>query len=89
MINLADHPLLILSVALASFPVYRGLALAVFGNKQGVRAAVRHCLTLGTWSFFKHPFAEDWNIGFRAFFLVALCISFVAAICQLCVRYMM
>jgi hypothetical protein len=88
MIDSVQHPLLVFTVAILGLPVYRGLALALFGTKERFQAAIRHCVTPGTWLPFKDPLTEDWETGVRMFSFVALCASFIAATCHFFVRFM-
>jgi len=89
MIDPIRHPLLFVAIVLLSYPVYRGLALAVFGNAAGFVAAVKYLRTPSTWKPFNDPWSEDRLLDLQWFFFIALCCGFVAALYQLCCRYAM
>ena len=85
MIEPVAHPLLFLILAV-SVPVYRGLALAIFGNAEGFAAAVKHIKNPDTWKPFNDPWSEARLMDLRWFAFITLCISFVAAMYHFCVR---
>jgi hypothetical protein len=87
MINFTEHPMVLLFVALFSVPIYLGLALVVFGNREGVSAVVKYLKTPETWNPLKSPWDEDLGTNGRILLFAFLCIAFVVAIYDLCVRY--
>jgi len=87
MIDATQHPLLLIAIAALSYPVYRGLALAIFGNEAGFAAAIKYLRTPTTWKPLNDPWSADRMTDVRWFVFAALCVGFVAAIYYLCVRY--
>jgi hypothetical protein len=81
-----SHPFLLFILAAASYPVYRGLALAIFGNAKGFTAAVKHLKNPETWKLFNNPFSEERFMDLRWFVFITLCIGFVASMYHFCVR---
>jgi hypothetical protein len=88
MTNLADHPFLFLVVSVLSYPIYLGVAHAIFGGDEAFKTALQHLRAPSTWSPLRDPWASDWNTDLKLFFFTVLCISYVAAACHLCVRYL-
>jgi hypothetical protein len=86
MFESVTHPFLLLILAAISFPVYRGLALAIFGNTEGFAAAVKHIKNPETWKPINDPFSEERLMDLRWFAFITLCIGFVAAMYHFCVR---
>jgi hypothetical protein len=86
MIEPVAHPVLLLILAAASFPVYRGLALAIFGNADGFAAAMKHIKNPDTWKPLNDPWSAERLMDLRWFAFITLCIGFVAAMYRFCVR---
>jgi hypothetical protein len=86
MIEPVTHPFLLLILAAASYPVYRGLALAIFGDAKGFAGAVKHIKNPETWKLLNNPFSEERFMDLRWFVFITLCIGFVAAMYHFCVR---
>jgi hypothetical protein len=87
MINLTEHPMVLLAVAVFSTPIYVGLALVIFGSREGVRAVAKYLKTPDTWDPLKSPWDEDLGTNARVLLFTILCIAFVVATYDLCVRY--
>jgi hypothetical protein len=83
--DLVDHPLLLLVVSVLSYPIYKELALAVFGSKSEFLEALRYWITPDAWSLFKGQFWNDWDAEFKLGVFLVLCIGAVAALYKLCV----
>jgi hypothetical protein len=86
MIEPIAHPFLLLALATASYPVYRVLALAIFGNAEGFAAAVKHIKNSDTWKPLNDPWSEERLMDLRWFAFITLCIGFVAAMYYFVVR---
>jgi hypothetical protein len=86
MIDPTEYPWLFAGIVLLSIPIYRGLAVAVFGTPTKFQSAVRYWSQSSTWI----P-SEDDDINLEAetkmCLLVILCMAFVAAVYDTCVRY--
>jgi hypothetical protein len=87
MINFTEHPLTFLLVVVLSAPICLGLALVVFGNREGVAAVVKYLKTPETWNPLKSPWDEDLGTNGRILLFAFLCIAFVVATYDLFVRY--
>jgi hypothetical protein len=79
--------MVLLLVAVFSAPIYLGLALAIFGSREQVVAVVKYLKTSDTWSPLKSPWDEDLGMNTRVLIFTVLCIAFVVATYDLCVRY--
>jgi hypothetical protein len=88
MIEPAEHPIVLIAVLLLAYPVYRGLAYVVFGSSDDIVAAVKYLKAPDSWNPFKSDWSEDWNMSCKLFAYAALCIAFITAVYDLCVRYM-
>ena len=86
MIESVTHPFLLLVLVAVSFPVYCGLALAIFGNAEGFAAAVKHIKNPDTWNPLNDPWSGERLMDLRWLAFVTLCIGFVAAMYYFCVR---
>lgn len=86
MIEPITHPFLFLILAAVSYPVYCGLALAIFGNAEGFAAAVKHIKNPETWHPINDPWSEARLMDIRWFAFIVLCIGFVAAMYRFCVQ---
>jgi len=89
MIDPTTHPWLFAAIVLLSYPVYRGLAQAVFGNAAGFAAAVKYLKTPATWKPLNDPWSEERLIDLRWFLFITLCVGFVAAAYYICVRFLL
>jgi hypothetical protein len=87
MSNFVDHPFLLILIVILSFPVYRILGLVFFDSKEEFIEALRYWATPDVWSLFKGRHWEDWDAEFKLFVYISICIGFVAAIYQICIRY--
>jgi len=84
---LIRHPILLLTIILLSVPIYRGVTLAVFGDRRTFHGAIRYWLARETWGM-RAPLNEDWRNELRLFATVVLCIGFVAAVYSLVANYL-
>jgi hypothetical protein len=89
MVNLSEHPALLLCILILSYPVYRGLAVSIFGTQEAFLAAVRSFKESTMRSPLKNPWLEDWQTPLRLFAYAVLCIALVAALYDLSVRYLL
>jgi hypothetical protein len=87
MINFNEHPTVLLLVVVFSSPVYLGLALVVFGSSEGIASVVKYLKTPDTWDPLKSPWDEDFGTNVKVLLFSVLCIAFVVATYELCVRY--
>lgn len=86
-LSLGQHPFVLLSVIVMTYPICRALARSLLGGKEGVRAAVKHLTTPETWNILKDPQDENLLLTFRLFLFAVVSILFVAASYDLCVRF--
>ncbi|HTE42399.1 MAG TPA: hypothetical protein VK629_16370 [Steroidobacteraceae bacterium] len=86
MIDPTEYPWLFAGIALLSTPIYRGLAVSIFGTSANFKAALRYWLLPSTWTLLEET-EINWQAELRMFFLVGLCVGFVAAVYDTCVKY--
>ncbi len=85
-----DHPIILLMVAIFSFPIYRIFAKVFFGDKYEDLGETFKYLTTPNWmSLFKGNYWEDLDSTFKFYVFIALCFGWAAAITECLARYIL
>ena len=87
MVSLAEYPALLVTIFVLGIPVYRAMALSIFGGRDGVSTAIAYFKLPQTWSPFRSPWSGDLAIEFRLFFFLISSIALIAATYQLAVKF--
>lgn len=85
-----EHKAAFFGVLLLSWPVYRTLARAFFGERfESLGEAIRYLLQPDIVSIFKGEYFRDYDATFRIVAYVALCLGWAAAVTELLARHVL
>ncbi len=86
-INFLDHPLVIVFVAVLSWPVYKVLAKIFFGEYyQNFGESIHYLLQWDVKSFFKGEYLKDLEAEWLLKVYILVCLAWIAAASELICR---
>ena len=86
MADLVDHPLLLITIAIGSYPIYRTLIYTFFSDTDELIEAVKYSVTPDIWSLIRGRFWQDWDATLKWNVCTFLCVGWVAALYEICKR---
>lgn len=82
-----DHPVLLLFIAILSWPVYKTLAKIFFGDYyQDLGECIKYVFQPDWYSLLKGQYWADWDATFKFFFFLGACVGWVASITEIICR---
>ena len=86
MSDLVDHPLLLATIAIGSYPMYRALIQTFFSDKAEFIEATKYTVTPDIFSLIRGRLRQDWDATLKWNVCAFLCIGWVAALYEICIR---
>ena len=85
-----DHPLILITVALISFPIYVSLAKLFWGEHfDSLGETIRFLFTPDIISLFRGEYWDDWHATLKFNVFLFLCLGWAAAVTELLARYVL
>jgi hypothetical protein len=85
--GILDHPIIVGSVAVLSWPVYTTLAKLFFDDKyENFGDAAKYSIQPDWLSLLKGRYWDDWDASIKLQLFVAMCIGWVAAVSEIICR---
>ena len=85
-----DHQLVLLTVALISFPIYVSLAKLFWGERfDSLGETIRFLFTPDIISLFRGEYWDDWHATLKFNVFLFLCLGWAAAVTELLARYVL
>ena len=85
-----DHPLVLLTVALISFPIYVSLAKLFWGERfDSLGETISFLFTPDLVSLFRGEYWDDWHATLKFNVFLFLCLGWATAVTELLARYVL